>query len=131
MNTLIVFKEALCLPIENNEITLTYGLVLNKEQWEPSPYKWDYLRYVRVISEITKDGYNSDDGMEFKKKDYCFYCGDLTWGSFEKTVEECGVPYAIVGHFDELDDGDCYGEYFKNKEKWEEILNREGLVWLQ
>lgn len=129
MNILVVFKEALSLPVENNEILETYGLVINQEKWDPSPYKLDYLSFVRVISEITKDGFKSEDLLEFEKDGYYFYWGDLTWNSFEKAVEECGVPYAIVGDFDELDDGDCHGEYFKNKEKWEKIVNREGLDW--
>ena len=129
MNTLIVFKEALYLPVENNELLLTYDLVLNKEQWEPSPYKWEYISFVRVISEITKDGFKSEDLLGFEKDGYKFYYGDLTWISFERTVEECGVQYAIVGDCSKLDEGDCHGEYFTNKDKWEEILKREGLLW--
>jgi len=129
MKILIVFNDVLGLPVEKNEILQTYGLALDKEKWNTSPYRWEYLCYVRVVSRICKDGFKSEDGMEFEKDGYKFYYGDLTWISFERTVEECGVQYAIVEDCRKLEEGDCHGEYFTNKDKWEEILKREGLEW--
>ncbi len=128
MNTLIVFKKPIILPVDN-ETVQTYGLVLQKERWEPSPYKAAFLLYIRVLSEMFKEGFKSIDGLEFEKDGEFFYYGDLTCKAFEEKVEKSGVQYAIVGEWDGLDENDYIGELFTNQQKWSELVGQAGLVW--
>ena len=130
MNILIVFSEALNLPVGDNKRVKTYGLVLNKDSWERTSYKDAFMEYVRTIDLMYKYGFISNGGMEFVKNGEMFvYYGDLTWNAFEAVVKICGVQYAVIGECVELDEGDYIDELFTNKQKWEEIARREGLVW--
>lgn len=128
MNTLIVFRKPIILPVDN-ETVQTYGLVMQKERWEPSPYKTAFLLYIRVLSEMFKEGFKSIDGLEFEKDGESFCYGDLTCKAFEEKVEECGVQYAIVGNCNDLDEDDYMGELLTNKEKWSQLVGRSDLVW--
>ena len=130
MNILIVFDEALTLPVGDNKRVKTYGLVLNKDSWQSTPYKDAFMDYVRAIDLLYKYGFISNGGMEFVKNGEMFVdYGDLTWNAFETVVKICGVQYAIVGDCVGLDEGDYIDELFTNQQKWEEIARREGLVW--
>ena len=130
MNILIVFEEALTLPVADNEKVKTYGLVLNKDSWEKTLYKDAFLDYVRTIDFLYKHGYISNGGMEFVKNGEMFvYYGDITWRSYETVVKICGVQYAVIGECVELDEGDYIDELFTNQQKWSELIGREGLVW--
>ena len=130
MNILIVFDEALTLPVGDNKRVKTYGLVLNKDSWLSTPYKDAFMDYVRTIDLMYKYGFRSNGGMEFVKNGEMFvYYGDITWRSFQTVVQICGVQYAIVGECVGLDESDYEGELFINQQKWEEIARREGLVW--
>lgn len=130
MNILIVFSKALTLPVENNKSVKTYGLVLNKDRWEATLYKEAFLNYIRVVELMYKDGFISNGGIKFVKNgELTVYYGDLTWRCFETVVLICGVQYAIVGDCNELDKGDYQDDLFTNKDKWEEITKRKGLVW--
>lgn len=128
MNTLIVFRKPIILPA-NNEAVQTYGLVLEKERWEPSPYKAAFLLYIRVIAEMCKEGFRSIDGLELEKDGEFFYYGDLTCKAFEEKVEECGVQYAIVGDCNDLDEDDYMDELLTNKEKWSQLVGKADLEW--
>ena len=128
MNTLIVFREPIILPV-NNETVQTYGLVLEKERWEPSPYKAAFLLYIRVLSQMFKEGFKSIDGLEFEKDGEAYCYGDLTCLAFEEKVEECGVQYAIIGEWDGLEESDYKDELFTNKEKWSELVGQADLEW--
>ena len=129
MNILIIFSEAMSLPLENENVE-TFGLVLNKDRWEKTPYKDVFLDYVRTIDLMYKYGFKSNGGMEFVKNGEMFvYYGDMTWRAFEAVVKICGVQYAVIGECVELDEGDYIDELFTNQQKWEEIARREGLVW--
>ena len=130
MNILIIFEEALTLPLDDNVRVKTYGLVLNKESWQSTPFKEAFMDYVRTIDLLYKYGFISNGGMEFVKNGEMFVdYGDITWRSFQTVVQICGVQYAIVGECVELDEGDYIDELFTNQQKWEEIARREGLVW--
>ena len=130
MNTLMIFCEALNLPVGDNKRVKTYGLVLSKDSWQATPYKDAFMDYVRTIDLMYKYGFRSNGGMEFVKNGEMFvYYGDITWRSFQTVVQICGVQYAIVGECVELDESDYEGELFINQQKWEEIARREGLVW--
>lgn len=129
MNTLIVFNEALNLPLNNKKKVKTYGLVLDKDYWERSPHKAAFLDYVRVMDLMYKYGFKTNGGMEFEKNEMFVYYRDMTWNAFEAVVKICGVQYAVIGECVELDEGDYIDELFTNKQKWEEIARREGLVW--
>lgn len=130
MNILIVFDEALTLPVGDNKRVKTYGLVLNKDSWEKTPYKEAFLDYVRTIDFLYKHDYISNGGMEFVKNGEMFvYYGDMTWRAFETVVKICGIQYAIVGDCIGLDESDYQGELFTNQPKWEQIVGKEGLVW--
>ena len=120
MNILIVFDEALTLPVGDNKRVKTYGLVLNKDSWLSTPYKDAFMDYVRTIDLMYKHGYISNGRMDY---------GDITWRSFETVVKICGVQYAVIGECVELDNSDYQDEFFTNKDKWEEIVKKEGLVW--
>ena len=128
MNILIVFKKPIILPVDKDTVQ-TYGLVLWKECWEPSPYKAAFLLYIRVLAEMFNEGFKSIDGLEFEKDGEFFYYGDLTCKAFEEKVEESGVQYAIVGEWDGLDENDYIGELFTNKEKWSQLVGNADLVW--
>lgn len=130
MNTLIIFCEALNLPVGDNKRVKTYGLVLSKDSWQATPYKDAFMDYVRTIDLMYKYGFRSNGGMEFVKNGEMFVdYGDITWRSFQTVVQICGVQYAIVGECGGLDESDYEGELFINQQKWEEIARREGLVW--
>jgi hypothetical protein len=130
MNILIVFEEALTLPDGDNKRVETYGMILDKNRWETTPYKEAFLDYVRTIDLLYKYGFISNGGMEFVKNGEMFvYYGDLTWNAFEAVVEICGVQYATVVDCVGLDESDYEGELFISQQKWEEIVGREGLVW--
>ena len=129
MNTLIVFNEALNLPLNNKKKIKTYGLVLDKDYWERSPHKAAFLDYVRVMDLMYKYGFKTNGGMEFEKNEMFVYYGDMTWRAFEAVVKICGVQYAVIVECVELDKGDYIDELFTNEQKWEEIVRREGLVW--
>lgn len=130
MNILIVFEEALTLPVADNERVKTYGLVLNKDSWEKTLYKDAFLDYVRTIDFLYKHDYISNGGMEFVKNGEMYvYYGDMTWRAFETVVKICGIQYAIVGDCIGLDESDYEGELFTNQPKWEQIVRKEGLVW--
>lgn len=129
MNTLIVFNEALNLPLNNKKKVKTYGLVLDKDYWERSPHKAAFLDYVRVMDLMYKYGFKTNGGMEFEKNEMFVYYRDMTWNAFEAVVKMCGVQYAVIGECVELDEGDYIDELFTNQQKWEEIARREGLVW--
>lgn len=130
MNILIVFDEALTLPVGDNKRVKTYGLVLNKDSWLSTPYKDAFMDYVRTIDLMYKHGYISNGGMEFVKNGEMFVdYGDITWRSFETVVKICGVQYAVIGECVELDNSDYQDEFFTNKDKWEEIVKKEGLFW--
>lgn len=129
MNILIIFSEAMSLPLENENVE-TFGLVLNKDRWEKTPYKDVFLDYVRTIDLMYKYGFKSNGGMEFVKNGEMFVdYGDITWGAFKTVVKICGVQYAVVGEYTALDEEDYQGEYFTNKEKWASVAKRAGLVW--
>lgn len=130
MNILIVFEEALTLPEGDNKRVETYGMILDKNRWETTPYKEAFLDYVRTIDLLYKYGFRSNGGMEFVKNGEMFvYYGDMTWRAFEAVVKICGTQYAIVGECGELEEEDYVEELFTNKNKWEKIARREGLVW--
>lgn len=130
MNTLIIFCEALNLPVGDNKRVKTYGLVLSKDSWQATPYKDAFMDYVRTIDLMYKYGFRSNGGMEFVKNGEMFvYYGDMTWCAFETVVKICGIQYAVIGECVELDEGDYIDELFTNQQKWEEIARREGLVW--
>ena len=130
MNILIVFDEALTLPVGDNKRVKTYGLVLNKDSWQSTPYKDAFMDYVRAIDLLYKYGFISNGGMEFMKNGEMFVdYGDLTWNAFETVVQICGVQYAIVGDCVGLDEGDYIDELFTNQQKWSELVGKEGLVW--
>ena len=130
MNILIVFDEALTLPVGNNKKVKTYGLVLNKDSWEKNPFKDSFLDYIRVVDLMYKYGFKSNGGVEFVKNGEMFVnYGDLTWNRFKAVVKICGVQYAVIGECVELDNSDYQYEFFTNKDKWEEIVKKEGLVW--
>ena len=129
MNTLIVFNEALNLPLNNKKKVKTYGLVLDKDDWERSPHKAAFLDYVRVMDLMYKYGFKTNGGMEFEKNEMFVYYRDMTWNAFEAVVKICGVQYAIVGECGELDEGDYQDELFTNQQKWSELVGKEGLVW--
>lgn len=130
MNILIVFEEALTLPDGDNKRVETYGMILDKNRWETTPYKEAFLDYVRTIDLLYKYGFISNGGMEFVKNGEMFVdYGDITWRSFETVVKICGVQYAVIGECVELDNSDYQDEFFTNKDKWEEIVKKEGLVW--
>ena len=130
MNTLIVFSEALNLPVGDSKRGKTYGLVLSKDSWQSTPYKDAFMDYVRTIDLMYKYGFRSNGGMEFVKNGEMFvYYGDMTWRAFETVVKICGVQYAVIGECVELDNSDYQDEFFTNKDKWEEIVKKEGLVW--
>lgn len=130
MNILVVFEEALTLPVGDNKRVKTYGLVLSKESWQSTPFKDTFMDYVRTIDLMYKHGFISNGGIEFVKNGEMFvYYGDITWRSFETVVKMCGAQYAIVGDCTELDEDDYIGELFTNQQKWEQIVRREGLVW--
>lgn len=130
MNIVIVFSEALNLPVGNNKMVKTYGLVLNKDSWEKTPFKDAFLDYVRAIDLMYRQGFKSNGGMKFVKNGEMFvHYGDITWRSFETVVKICGVQYAVIGECVELDEGDFIDELFTNQQKWSELIGREGLVW--
>lgn len=130
MNILIIFDEALTLPVGNNKKVKTYGLVLDKDSWEKTPYKEAFLDYLRTTDFLFKYGFLSNGGMEFVKNGEMFVdYGDFTWNAFKAVVKICGVQYAIVGDCDELDKDDYQDELFTNQQKWEKIVRKEGLVW--
>ena len=129
MNTLIVFNEALNLPLNNKKKVETYGLVLDKDYWERSPHKAAFLDYVRVMDLVYKYGFKTNGGMEFEKNEMFVYYRDMTWNAFEAVVKICGIQYAIVGDCVGLDEGDYIDELFTNQQKWSELIGREGLVW--
>lgn len=129
MNTLIVFNEALNLPLNNKKKVETYGLVLDKDYWERSPHKAAFLDYVRVMDLMYKYGFKTNGGMEFEKNEMFVYYRDMTWNAFEAVVKICGIQYAIVGDCVGLDESDYIDELFTNQQKWSELIGREGLVW--
>ena len=129
MNTLIVFNEALNLPLNNKKKVETYGLVLDKDYWERSPHKAAFLDYVRVMDLVYKYGFKTNGGMEFEKNEMFVYYRDMTWNAFEAVVKICGIQYAIVGDCVGLDESDYIDELFTNQQKWSELIGREGLVW--
>ena len=129
MNTLIVFNEALNLPLNNKKKVKTYGLVLDKDYWERSPHKAAFLDYVRVMDLMYKYGFKTNGGMEFQKNEMFVYYRDMTWNAFEAVVKICGVQYAVIGECVELDEGDYIDELFTNQQKWSELVGKEGLVW--
>ena len=57
MNILIIFEEALTLPLDDNVRVKTYGLVLNKESWQSTPFKEAFMDYVRTIDLLYKYGF--------------------------------------------------------------------------
>ena len=130
MNILIIFDEALTLPVGDNKRVKTYGLVLNKESWQSTPFKEAFMDYVRTIDLLYKYGFISNGGLEFVKNGEMFVdYGDITWNTFEAVVKICGMQYAVIVECVELDEGDYIDELFTNQQKWEEIVKREGLVW--
>lgn len=130
MNILIIFDEALTLPVGNNKKVKTYGLVLDKDSWEKTPYKEAFLDYLRTTDFLFKYGFLCNGGMEFVKNGEMFVdYGDFTWNAFKAVVKICGVHYAIVGDCIGLDESDYQGELLTNQQKWEQIVKKEGLVW--
>ena len=129
MNTLIVFSEALNLPVGDSKRVKTYGLVLSKDSWQSTPYKDAFMDYVRTIDLMYKYGFISNWGIAFEKNEMFVYYGDMAWRAFEEVVKICGVQYAIVGECVQLDEGDYIDELFTNQQKWEQIVGKEGLVW--
>ncbi|MBR6130242.1 MAG: hypothetical protein IKQ20_00095 [Bacteroidales bacterium] len=129
MNTLIVFSEALNLPVGDSKRVKTYGLVLSKDSWQSTPYKDAFMDYVRTIDLMYKYGFKTNGGMEFEKNEMFVYYGDMTWRAFEAVVKICGVQYAIVGDCVGLDKSDYTDELFTNQQKWSELVGKEGLVW--
>lgn len=132
MKGLVIFSEALCLPVAKNEIVQAYGLVVEKEHWELPPYSYysaAFLTFLRVVSEMVKKGFEYREGLEFVKNGEFFHYDDLICRTFVQKVEECGVKYATVGECIELKEGDSKCELFTNKEKWQALVGRKDLEW--
>lgn len=131
MNTLLLFNRPVVVPDDNDEKLEIYGLVVDHDKWESSPFKTDYIyRYLLVVAELYKEGIVSKHGLDFEKDGVTFYYDDPTWKEYEERVRESDLRYAIVEDAVEIDEGDYFETSLTNREKWSELIEKGGFVWL-
>ena len=129
MKQLIIFNKPIIVQDDKEEPILTYGLVVDKDMWEKSCWKTQFIQYVITGSELYGKGYRTKDGEIFVKDHTVIKLDDQTWNEYEAKTKENDVKYSIVGDDVEIDDKDYIVEYLTNNDKWAALISKEDLVW--
>ena len=129
MKQLILFSKPIIVQDDKEEPILTYGLVVDKDMWEKTCCKTQFIQYVITGSELYGKGYRTKDGEIFVKDHTVIMLDDQTWNEYEAKTKENNVKYSIVEDDVEIDDEDYTVEYFTNKDKWAALISKEDLVW--
>ena len=129
MKQLIIFNKPIIVQDDKEEPILTYGLVVDKDMWEKTCWKTQFIQYVITGSELYGDGYRTSDGEVFVKDDTVIKLDDRMWNDYEAKTKDNDVKYSIVEDNVEIADEDYFLEYFTNKDKWAALISKEDLVW--
>lgn len=129
MKQLIIFNKPIIVQDDKEEPILTYGLVVDKDMWEKTCWKNQFIQYVITGSELYGDGYRTSDGEVFVKDDTVIKLDDRMWNEYEAKTKDNDVKYSIVEDNVEIADEDYFLEYFTNKDKWAALISKEDLVW--
>ncbi len=129
MKQLIIFNKPIIVQDDKEEPILTYGLVVDKDMWEKTCWKTQFIQYVITGSELYGKGYRTSDGEVFVKDDTVIKLDDRMWNEYEAKTKDNDVKYSIVEDNVEIADEDYFLEYFTNKDKWAALISKEDLVW--
>ena len=108
MKQLIIFNKPIIVQDDKEEPILTYGLVVDKDMWEKTCWKNQFIQYVITGSELYGKGYRTKDGEIFVKDHTVIKLDDQTWNEYEAKTKDNDVKYSIVEDNVEIADEDYF-----------------------
>lgn len=131
-NIIVIFDRPVILPGNNKEPITTYGLCLDKTNKVTIKNIRTYIiYYIEVLALIFKDEQvKICNQTEFEKNGQSFEIESNEWDKFAIEARKTSPNFAIIGGDDiEIKDGDLCETLLTNKEKWEDFMGRDDLIW--
>lgn len=129
----VIFDRPVMLPGNGNVAVETFGFIFPKSDLtKPENIRTYTKHYILVIAQLFKDKTIEFVGkLYFKKDGKKFYMDDDIWDEYDKKAEQSGVQFALT----EIENTDVpeeerYEEYLlTSRKRWEDLKNREDVVW--
>lgn len=128
----VLFSKPLVLPTSEGERITTYGLYLNKTHRATFYNIKEYVQnYISVIAQIYKnEKVKSYNGYVFETDGQEIVIWDSTWEKYAEKARETGMEFAIIDDGDlEIKEDDRWQIFITQKELWEYLKGKNGLVW--
>ena len=127
----VLFSKPLVLPTNEGDRIPTYGLYLDKTHRATFYNIEEYvLNYLCVISQLYKDNVKRVSYYIYEKDGQEIVIWDPTWEKYAEKARETGMEFAIIDDGDlEIKEDDRWQIFITQKELWEYLKGKNGLVW--
>ena len=128
----VLFSKPLALPTCEGERISTYGLFLNKTHRATFHNIKEYVQnYISVIAQIYKnEKVKSYNGYVFETDGQEIVIWDPVWNKYAEKARATGMEFAIIDDGDlEIKEDDRWQIFITQRELWEYLKSRKGLVW--
>ena len=127
----VLFSKPLVLPTDEGDRITTFGLYLDKTHRATFYNIEEYvLNYLCVISQLYKDNIKRVSDYVYEKDGQEIVIWDPVWNSYAEKARETGMEFAIIDDEDlEIKEDDRWQIFITQKELWEYLKGKNGLVW--
>ena len=127
----VLFSKPLVLPTDEGDRITTFGLYLDKTHRATFYNIREYVQnYISVISQLYKDNIKRVSDYVYEKDGQEIVIWDPVWNSYAEKARETGMEFAIIDDEDlEIKEDDRWQIFITQKELWEDLKSRKGLVW--
>ena len=127
----VLFSKPLVLPTDEGDRISTYGLYLDKTHRATFYNIEEYvLNYLCVISQLYKDNVKRVSDYIYEKDGQEIVIWDPIWESYAEKARATGMEFAIIDDGDlEIKEDEKWQIFITQKELWEYLKGKNGLVW--
>ena len=127
----VLFSKPLVLPTDEGDRIITFGLYLDKTHRATFYNIREYVQnYISVISQLYKDNVKRVSDYVYEKDGQEIVIWDPVWNSYAEKARETGMEFTIIDDDDlEIKEDDRWQIFITQKELWEDLKIRKGLVW--
>lgn len=128
MKKIVLFNSPIEFLGKKGEDTI-YGFVQDDDTYLTKENARRYIIYLMTASELYKDNYDSEDGVEFvRSADEKIWKNDAKWKAYKRKVDTEPISFEILDEdVADICDDDLSEVFLTNKEKWFKIKEKEGL----
>lgn len=127
----VLFSKPLVLPTDEGDRITTFGLYLDKTHRATFYNIKEYVQnYISVFSQLYKDNVKRVSDWIYEKDGREIVIWGPVWNKYADKAKETGMEFAIIDDGDlEIKEDDRWQIFITQKELWEYLKGKNGLVW--